>query len=67
VLTGMSVARALAFAADEADAALIALGATDRCGMGRVVPGATADTVIQARARWRSRRPGARSALSRSG
>jgi nucleotide-binding universal stress UspA family protein len=43
-----SPARALHRAAGEADAALIVLGATHRTGAGRVVPGTTADAVIQA-------------------
>ena len=45
---GPSVARALHVAAEDADAALIVLGATHRSGLGRVVPGATADAVIHA-------------------
>jgi nucleotide-binding universal stress UspA family protein len=45
---GRSVARALASAAEDADAPLIVLGSTHRSGVGRVVPGATADAVIQA-------------------
>jgi nucleotide-binding universal stress UspA family protein len=45
---GRSVTHALSFAAEEAEAALIVLGATRRCGLGRVVPGAIAEAVIQA-------------------
>jgi nucleotide-binding universal stress UspA family protein len=43
---GPSVARALHVAAEDADAALIVLGATHRSGLGRVIAGATADAVI---------------------
>jgi nucleotide-binding universal stress UspA family protein len=45
---GPSVARALHISAEDADAALIVLGATHRSGLGRVVPGATAEAVIHA-------------------
>ena len=41
-----SAARGLHAAAAEADAALIVLGATHRSGVGRVIPGTTADAVI---------------------
>jgi nucleotide-binding universal stress UspA family protein len=41
-----SPAFALHRAADEADAGLIVLGATHRTGLGRTVPGSTADAVI---------------------
>jgi len=43
-----AVARVLHDAADDAGAALIVLGATHRSGIGRVVPGTTADAVIRA-------------------
>src|SRR4051812_37995838 len=43
-----SPARALHVAADEADAALIVLGSTHRQGLGRVLPGTTADQVLHA-------------------
>jgi nucleotide-binding universal stress UspA family protein len=43
-----SPARALHHAADDADAALIVLGAAHRTGIGRVVPGTTADAVLHA-------------------
>jgi len=41
-----SPARALHRVAQDADAALIVLGATHRSGLGRVVPGTTADAVL---------------------
>jgi nucleotide-binding universal stress UspA family protein len=47
-IPGSSPARALHHAAGEADAALIVLGATHRTGIGRVVPGTTADSVLHA-------------------
>jgi len=43
-----SVARALSRAAEDADAALIVLGASHRCAVGHVGAGATADAVIRA-------------------
>ncbi len=43
-----SVARVLHHAAEDAGAALIVLGATHRAGLGRVIPGTTADAVIHA-------------------
>jgi nucleotide-binding universal stress UspA family protein len=43
-----SPARALHVAAEEADAALIVLGSTRRRGLGRVLPGTTADQVLHA-------------------
>ena len=43
-----SVARVLHRAAEQAEAALIVLGSTHRTGIGRVVPGTTADAVIHA-------------------
>ncbi len=43
-----SVARVLHRAAEDAGAALIVLGATHRAGLGRVIPGTTADAVIHA-------------------
>jgi nucleotide-binding universal stress UspA family protein len=42
-----SPALALHRAAEEADAGLIVLGATHRTGLGRTIPGTTADAVIQ--------------------
>jgi nucleotide-binding universal stress UspA family protein len=43
-----SPARALHVAADEADAELIVVGSTHRHGLGRVLPGTTADQVLRA-------------------
>jgi nucleotide-binding universal stress UspA family protein len=47
-VAGRSAAEGLSSAAEEADAALVVLGATRRCGLGRVVPGATAEAVVRA-------------------
>ena len=43
-----SPARAMHRVAEEVDAALIVLGATHRTGLGRVIPGTTAESVIHA-------------------